>query len=78
MVAENFEKSLRAFARRTPFRPFIVELMSGAQIEVDHPEALISRSGVAVYISPDGEPTIFDHHSVSQLTGANDQSPSKN
>jgi hypothetical protein len=73
MVAENFEKTLRAFARRTPFQPFMVELISGAHIQVDHPEALVFRGGVAVYLSSEGVPTIFDHHSVSRVSGATDQ-----
>ena len=69
MVAESFERSLRAFVRRVPFRPFTVELVSGDRIEVDHPEALVYRAGVAVYISPDGAPTLFDHEGVSQVNG---------
>ena len=50
MNLENFERSLCAMQRRVPFRLFVVELMSGDRIEVDHPEALVLRSGVAVYI----------------------------
>jgi hypothetical protein len=49
MVKENFERRLRAFARRAPFKPFVVELISGTTIQVDHPEALVSRGGVAVH-----------------------------
>jgi hypothetical protein len=69
MIAESFDRSLRALARRSPFQPFAVELMSGGRIEVDHPEALVFRAGVAVYISPEGVPTLFDHHCVSRLIG---------
>lgn len=69
MVAESFERSLRAMVRRSPFRPFTVELVSGDRIEVDHPEALVFRGGVAVYVSPEGHPVLFDHESVSQLIG---------
>ena len=67
MESNSFERSLRAFARRTPFRSFTVELVSGTRVEVDHPEALVFRGGVAVYIAPDGTPTLFDHEGVSQL-----------
>lgn len=73
MLAENFERTLRALVRRTPFRPFSVELVSGTRLEVDHPEALVFRGGVAVFVSADGEPTLFDHESVSQLVGATDR-----
>ena len=72
MESNSFERSLRAFARRTPFRSFTVELVSGTRVEVDHPEALVFRGGVAVYIAPDGTPTLFDHEGVSQLIGVTD------
>lgn len=69
MEAKSFEKSLRSFQRRQPFQAFTVALINGDRFEVDHPEALIVRSGVAVYISPDGTPVLFDHQSISQLAG---------
>jgi len=72
MDSTAFERTLRAFARRVPFRSFVVELVSGTRIEVDHPEALVFRGGVAVYIDPTGNPTLFDHEGVSQLTGVSD------
>ncbi len=73
MLNQNFKRSLRALVRRSPFRPFTVELVSGGRIEVDHPEALVFRSGLAVYISAEGVPTLFDHDSVRQLIGTTDQ-----
>jgi hypothetical protein len=76
MLAEAFDRTLRAFARRTPFRPFTVEFVSGTRITVDHPEALVFRGGVAVFFSPDGTPSLFDHESVSQVTGETDQAAS--
>lgn len=69
MLRDNFERSLRAFQRRSPFRPFTVELMNGGRILVDHPEAMVFRGGVAVYVSPDGVPTLFDHEGVNDLVG---------
>jgi hypothetical protein len=69
MVAKNLERSLRALTRRKPFRPFTVELVSGDRVKVDHPEALVYRAGVAVYISPAGSLTVFDHEGVSQIIG---------
>ncbi len=70
MEISAFDSALRAFVRRTPFQRFTVELVSGARLQVDHPEALVFRHGVAVHFSPDGTPTLFDHESVSRLTGA--------
>ena len=71
MQAEAFERSLRGFSRSVPFEPFLVELVSGSSFTVDHPEALVFRGGLAVYIAPDGAPTLFDHEGVSRLFGAN-------
>jgi hypothetical protein len=70
MRSKAFEQSLRAMVRRKPFQSFTVELVSGDRIRIDHPEALVFRGGVAVFLSAAGVPTLFDHESVSQLTGA--------
>jgi len=43
--------------------------MSGESIQVDHPEALVVRGGLAVYISSRGTPTILDHGSVTRVIG---------
>lgn len=72
MERENFERSLRAFVKRRPFESFLVRFVDGTAITVDHPEALVLRGGVAVYISAGGEPTLFDHRSVSQMSGTLD------
>ncbi|MGL5096348.1 MAG: hypothetical protein ACRDD1_12210 [Planctomycetia bacterium] len=72
MEAEAFDRSLGAFVHRRPFRSFVVELVSGAMLQVDHPEALVFRGGTAVYFAADSTPTLFDNQSVSQLTGSLD------
>jgi hypothetical protein len=69
MESTQFERSLRAFQRQSPFRSFTVALVNGDRVQVDHPEALVIRGGTAVFISADGTPTLFDHSSVSQLVG---------
>ena len=71
MQPQTFERSLRGFSQRVPFQPFAVELVSGSRITVDHPEALVFRGGLAVYIALDGTPSLFDHEGVSQLSGGN-------
>jgi len=76
MLADNFMRTLRALARRVPFKPFTVELVSGDRIEVDHPEALVFRAGLAVYIYAEGVPILFDHEGVAQLNGSTDQAAS--
>lgn len=68
MKPEHFERVVQAFQKTAPFRPFAVELKSGTRIEVDHPEALIFRGGVAVYLSANGTPAMFDYDGVAQVT----------
>ena len=67
MEAENFDHTLIAFKKRTPFKPFTVALINGDRFEVDYPDALLVRDGVAIYVSSGGIPIIFDHEGVSQF-----------
>lgn len=67
MTEANFRKSLQAFIRRKPFRPFEVELVSGDRFTVEHPEALAHSGSVAVYLNPHGDIKLFDSDSVSQV-----------
>ena len=69
MQADNFDRTLATFKRRIPFRPFTVALVNGDRFEVDHPDALVVRDGVAIYVAPGGVPVIFDHEGVSQVVG---------
>ena len=76
MEKENFERLLRALSHRKPFRSYTVEFVGGDHIDVDHPEALIVRAGVAVYLSADGTPSWFDHLGVSRVVGDGDKASS--
>ena len=67
MTSEHFQTTIRAFQNRTPFQAYLVELVTGDRVRVDDPEALVIRRGVAVFLSPDGAPAIFDHEGVSQV-----------
>jgi len=67
MKADTFERSLKAFCQRKPFRPFLVELVSGARLTIDHPEALVHRGRAAMHIDREGNFTLFDNEGVSQL-----------
>src|SRR5262249_1926166 len=69
MEAANFDRTLNAFKRRSPFRPFTVALVNGDRFEVDYPDALVVRDGVAIYIGPGGVPVIFDHEGIRQVIG---------
>jgi hypothetical protein len=70
MQATHFDKTLKTFHYRKPFRPFSVQFVSGEVVDVDHPEAVVVRAGVGVYVAPDGTPTLFDHESVSEVVAA--------
>ena len=69
MEADSFDRTLNAFKRRSPFQPFTVALVNGDRFEVDYPDALVVRDGVAVYIGAGGVPVLFDHEGVSQVVG---------
>ena len=69
MQVENFDRALSAFKSRVPFRPFTVALVNGDRFEVDHPDTLVVRNGVAVYVAAGGGPVLFDHEGVGQFVG---------
>lgn len=69
MTAERFDGVLDALRGRNPFQPFTVELVGGHRFEIDYPQALIVRDGVAVFLLPGGVPVWFDHESVTQIVG---------
>lgn len=69
MDSNVFEGTLRAFKQRKPFQPFTIVTMSGQRHEIDHPEALAIRGGVALFVGPGPIPVIFDHQSVDEVVG---------
>ncbi|MGO9462577.1 MAG: hypothetical protein ACLQVF_00240 [Isosphaeraceae bacterium] len=67
MDVGQFERALRAFPRRTPFRSFAMDLVDSDRIALDHPEALVLRDRIAVVIAAAGVSTLVDLSSVSRL-----------
>ncbi|MEM7808626.1 MAG: hypothetical protein AAF561_10980 [Planctomycetota bacterium] len=67
MELENFEQALKDYRSQVPFKPYYVELVSGRIIRVDHPEALYSRAGQAVFLASNGAPSMFDYTSVARI-----------
>jgi hypothetical protein len=51
MSAGNFDSILRLLAEKRPFTVFTVELNGGRRIEVDSPNAIVFRDGVAVFVA---------------------------
>jgi hypothetical protein len=69
MDRETFESTIRTFKHRTPFRPFTVSLVNGERVEVDHPDTLVVRDGVGLFVGPGGVPAVFDYEGVAQVIG---------
>jgi len=69
MELDEFDRTLPALKKRSPFKPFTVAMVNGDRFEVDFPDALVVRDGVAVFISAGGVPILFDHEGVSQFGG---------
>lgn len=69
MDREIFTETIRAFKHRTPFQPFTVATVSGSRYEVDYPDALAVRDGLAIYVGPGHVPVFFDHEGVSEVIG---------
>ena len=69
MDRETFTETMIVFRNRTPFRPFTVVTVSGNRYEVDHPNALAVRDGVAIFVGPGKVPVFFDNEGVSEIIG---------
>jgi hypothetical protein len=69
MDRETFDSTILTFKHRKPFRPFTVAMVDGDKLEVDHPDALAVRDGVALFVAPGRVPVVFDHEGVSQVIG---------
>jgi hypothetical protein len=69
MDRESFSNTIQAFKHRLPFQPFAVAMVNGDRLEVDHPDALAVRDGMALFAAPGNVPVIFDHEGVSQVIG---------
>jgi hypothetical protein len=69
MDRDKFEATLRVLKHRKPFLPFTLAMVNGDRLEVDFPEGLAIRDGIALYIGPGGVSVWFDHEGVSSVIG---------
>jgi hypothetical protein len=67
MTTRNFAAALHSFDHRIPFQPFLVELVSGEQFRIVHPEAISLRGDMIVFITPKKRYHLFDSGSICQL-----------
>ena len=70
MTADNFDQVLRTLQDTRPYKIFTIELNGGQRFEIDHPNALVVRDGVAVFVAPGGIPVWFDHESINAIIAA--------
>ncbi len=69
MDRETFTETIRAIRNRTPFKPFTVVTVNGNRYEVDFPDALAVRDGLAIFLGPGRVPVFFDNEGVSEVIG---------
>ena len=69
MDRDLFTDTILAYKRRRPFHPFTVAMVDGDKLEVDFPDALAVRDGLAIYAGPGRIPHIFDNEGVSRIIG---------
>lgn len=50
--------TIREFARRQPFQPFVIRMLNGEVHEVNHPECVIVLKSKIVVGYPDDERTV--------------------
>lgn len=67
MTNKQFDTAYRAFCRRRPFRPFLIEFASGNQILIGHPEAVRNEADLCAMRGPDGGHVVFAAESVLRL-----------
>jgi hypothetical protein len=67
VTEKQFSVSLRAFARRTPFRHFVIDFFNGRQVQVRHPEGVAPFAGVWLFQEPEGNRVVFSSSSVCRV-----------
>ena len=67
MTEEQFSLSVRAFARRKPFRHFIIEFVNGQQLRIRHPEGVGPFSGVWLFHAREGDRVLFASTAVCRV-----------
>ena len=75
MTRDRFIVSLRVFSRPAPFKPFIVELISGARLRITNREAirLEDNSDLVVFIRPNGKYDLFECYNVVRFSQSLDE-----
>ena len=67
MTEDQFDLARRGFCQRQPFRAFLIEFTSGAQLLIGHPEAVRNEAELYLMRCPDGGYVVFAAESVSRM-----------
>lgn len=67
MTDEEFDAANQAFRRRTPFRPYLIEFVSGGDLSIVHPESIRKEERLYVARRPDGGFELFTAEGVSRV-----------
>ena len=67
MTEDQFDVAHRGFCRRRPFRAFLIEFTSGAQLLISHPEAVRNEAELYMMRCPGGGYIVFAAESVGRL-----------
>jgi hypothetical protein len=67
VTQEQFTVILRAFARRRPFRHFLLEFVNGQRIRVRHPEGIAPFGEIWLFQEPNTDRVVFASSSVCRL-----------
>lgn len=67
MTREQFQLALRAFYKRRPFLPFVLELASGSRVMVSHPESLLRQGELLLHRGLDGVHSVFSYESITRF-----------
>ncbi len=67
MTDKELEAALRAYCQFRPFRPFLVEFVSGKQVLVHHPDGIARFSESWLYRGPKKTQSVFPSSSVCRL-----------
>lgn len=69
MHRDIFTETIQVLKHLQPFRPFTIAMVNGNRYEVDYPDALAIREGLAIFLGPGRVPIYFDHEGVCEIIG---------
>ena len=75
MTSKQFDRAMRGFNQRRPFRRYWIELDRGSDFQITHPEAVRREEDLYVYRTPDGGHVVFAAESVTGLLDSTEVAP---